>query len=204
VVGTLLRACPNEVSALHVLSWVAGWDNSAVACFTKLTDKVVNGTITLVDAIAEDGGAAIRLSTPVTAIEQDDESARVTTRGGEVITARALVLATPINTWNDIEFTPALEGSHQQMAQEGQAGEAGKVWALVRGLDRNFYGVGLDTTFKWLATEYVTDDGQYLVGFTAAEADLDVSDAEGRRGGDPRVPARRRSRRNRRARLEPG
>ena len=64
------------------------------------------------------------------------------------------------------------------MAREGQAGEAVKVWMLVRGIDRNFYSVGHHTTFKWLATEYTTDDGVYLCGFASAEADLDASDRE--------------------------
>jgi monoamine oxidase len=167
---------PDAVSALHVLSWAAGWNNSAVAYFTEPTDKFVDGSCTLIEAIANDSSAEVRLSSPVATIEQSDESVQVTTRDGDVVSAKAVVLATPINTWEDIEFTPPLEGAHRQMAREKQAGEAVKIWTLVRGLDENFYGVGYHTTFKWLATEYTTDEGQYVVGFAANEADLDPTD----------------------------
>jgi monoamine oxidase len=176
--GLYFGTSPDKVSALHVLSWVAGWDNSALACYTDLSDKIVDGTRALIEAITNDSSAEIRLSTPVAAIEQKAESVQVTTRNGDVVSAKALVLATPVNTWEGIDFTPPLTDAHRQMAKDKQAGEAVKVWALVRGLDENFYGVGYDTTFKWLATEYTTEEGQYLVGFVAGEDDLDPTDVE--------------------------
>jgi monoamine oxidase len=176
--GLYFGNSPDKVSALHVLSWIAGFDNSALGFYNKLTDKIVNGTITLINAIVADVKADIRLSTPVAAIDQTGDLVRVTTRTGDVISAKAVVLATPINTWADINYTPALTGSHEQLAEDKQAGEAIKVWALVRGLEQNFYGVGYDTTLKWLSTEYPTDEGHYIVGFAAGESTLDPTDGE--------------------------
>lgn len=167
---------PNELSALHVLSWVAGWDNSAIAAFTELTDKVVGGMPSFAKAFADDVRAEIRLSSPVASISQDGNTVTVFTRAGERITAKAAVMATPVNTWHDVEFSPALEGAHATIAEEGQSGAAIKVWILARGLKENFYAVGYDSVFKWLATEYVTDEGQYLVGFAAGAESLDHTD----------------------------
>lgn len=176
--GLYFGTAPEDVSALHVLSWVAGFDNSALGFYNKLTDKIVNGTITFVNAIAADVKGEIRLSTPVGSIDQTGDTVLVTTRGGDVVEAKAVVLATPINTWADVTYTPELTGSHRQLAEEKQAGAAVKVWALVRGLEQNFYGVGYDTTFKWLSTEYPTEDGHYVVGFAVGESSLDPTDSE--------------------------
>ncbi|ULR50248.1 flavin monoamine oxidase family protein [Streptomyces deccanensis] len=169
-------AYPDQLSALHVLSWVTGFGNSAVAWFTMLTDKIADGTKNLVDRIIGDCDAEVRLSTPVDSVTEESDGVRVVTRTGEALTARAIVIATPINTWGSMTFTPALEGSHLRMAQEKQAGQSVKIWALTRGVDANFFGVGWHTTIKWLATEYTTDEGAYLVGFASAAADLDPHD----------------------------
>ncbi|RZU30435.1 flavin monoamine oxidase family protein [Blastococcus saxobsidens] len=169
-------AYPSRLSALHVLSWVAGWGNSSMAWLTELTDKIVDGTKNLVDRIIGDSDAEVRLSTPVDSITEGSDGVQVTTRLGEVFTAQAVVVATPINTWGSMTFSPPLTGSHLAMAQEKQAGESVKIWALVRGVDDNFFGVGWHTSIKWLATEYTTEEGSYLVGFASAAADLDPSD----------------------------
>ena len=63
------------------------------------------------------------------------------------------------------------------MAQERMAGHATKIWALVRGVEGSFYGVGWDTKIKWLATEYSVPEGDLLVGFGTSPEELDVTDA---------------------------
>ena len=57
------------------------------------------------------------------------------------------------------------------------AGHATKIWALVRNMGGNFYGVGWDTKIKWLATEYSTPQGDLLVGFGTSPEELDVTDS---------------------------
>lgn len=168
-------AYPDKLSALHVLSWATGF-GSAVGWFTMLTDKISDGTINLLEHMLRDSKAEVRLSTPVTSIDQSAEAVIVTTRAGEEIAAAAVVLATPINTWQSVEMTPPLDGSHRAMAEEKQAGESVKIWALVKGLDTNFFGVGMHTTIKWMGVEYTTEDGVYVVGFASAAADLDPAD----------------------------
>lgn len=167
---------PSDVSALHILSWVAGFDNSSVGWYVGVSQKLERGTRSLIDAIARDGNFETRLSSPVATIEHGSTGVRVTTRGGDTHEAAAAVVATPINTWSSLSFSPELTGSHGALAREKQAGQSVKIWALVRNLQGNFYGVGWETALKWVATEYSLDEGSLLVGFGCSPSDLDVND----------------------------
>ena len=83
--------------------------------------KIASGTRSLIDAIANDGGFEIRLSTPVAAVDQDGDTVSVRMRDGQLLTARAAVVAVPINTLDAIEFTPELSAAKRAMAAEGQS-----------------------------------------------------------------------------------
>jgi monoamine oxidase len=175
--GFFFGAHCSEVSGLHILSWVAGFENSAVAWYVAVSEKLADGTGGLIDALAEDSTAEVRLGTPVASIETDDRAVTVTTRDGEQHTAGAAVLATPINTWHNLSAGSSLGAARAAMAEERMAGHATKIWALVRDVPGNFYGVGWDTKIKWLATEYNTPEGDLLVGFGTSPAELDVTDS---------------------------
>jgi monoamine oxidase len=169
-------AYAQDLSALHVLSYVTGL-GSAIDWYL-LTDKIAGGTKTLIEAIIDDCNAEVHLETPVQSITQTGARVQVTTRYGEVYDARSVVVTAPINTWNNIEFQPPLQGSHAAMAAEKHAGRAVKVFALVRGLDKNIFGTGLSTRLKWISTQFTTEEGQYLCGFGMPE-DLDPHDVQG-------------------------
>jgi monoamine oxidase len=175
--GFFFGAPCSEVSGLHILSWVAGFENSAVAWYVAVSEKLAHGTASLITALIEDSAADIRLSCPVAAVESNDDRVEVTTRDGQRFSAGAAVVATPINTWHDLTISPPLNGAKSAMATERMAGHSIKIWALVRNLRGNFYGVGWDTKIKWLATEYSTPQGDLLVGFGTSPDDLDVTDS---------------------------
>ncbi len=166
---------PSEVSALHFLTWTAGFNNSAVAYLTELTDKMVGGSVSLVEKMIAECGAQVLLDTTVAAVTQVPGGVVVRTSAGAQLRARGAVVTAPVNTWHDIEFEPALTGAYAALADEGQPAHTIKIWILVRGLTENFFGVGKTTVFKWLASEYAADEGTYMVGF-ALPADLDPSD----------------------------
>jgi monoamine oxidase len=175
--GFFFGAPCSEVSGLHILSWVAGFENSAVAWYVAVSEKLAHGTAGLISALAEDSAADIRLSSPVASVGSDDDGVTVTTRDGQSYRAGAAVVTTPINTWHDLSFTPTVNAAKAAMATERMAGHSIKIWALVRDLGGNFYGVGQDTKIKWLATEYSTAEGDLLVGFGTSPQDLDVTDS---------------------------
>jgi monoamine oxidase len=176
--GFYFGASPTDVSALHILSWVAGFNNSSLAWYVGVSEKLAHGTKSLIDAIAADSSAEVRLENPAHVVDASRDSVAVTTRTGENFSAQAAVIAVPINTWHSIEFRPGLGESKAAMAREKQTGHSIKIWALVRGLPGNFYGVGYDTKIKWLATEYNTPQGDLLVGFGESPDDLDVTDGD--------------------------
>ena len=63
------------------------------------------------------------MSTPVAAVEQQDEAVRVITRQGEEFVGSAAVVAVPLNTLSAVRFAPALEPLKQSAADRGrQAG----------------------------------------------------------------------------------
>ena len=170
-------AYPENLSALHVISWVSGF-GSSVGWYTLLTDKVEGGTKNLLDHIIGESDAEVRYGAAVESIVDDGSHFKVTTRAGDVYQAKSVIVTAPINTWERINFEPALPDAHRAMASEKQAGESVKVWALVPKLEKNFFGAGLHTTFKWISSEYTTEDGTYLCCFASAEADLDPTDLQ--------------------------
>ena len=169
---------PSQVSALHILSWVAGFENSAVGWYVGVSEKLGKGTRGLIEAMSDDSNAEIRLGSPVRSIEDGGDVVGVTTRGGHSYSAGAVVLATPLNTWSDISFSPALSEAKAAAAAEKHAGQSVKVWALVKNVEGNFYGVGWDTALKWVATEYTVAEGSLLVGFGCSPDDLDVTNPD--------------------------
>lgn len=171
-----MGADPSEVSALHFLTWTAGFGNSTIAYLTELTDKVSGGTVGLVEMMLADSGAEVRLNTRVAAVTQEPGGVRVTTAAGEALRARAVIVTAPVNTWHAIDFDPVLPTAYATMAADGQPAHTVKVWILLRGLERDFFGVGKTTVFKWLASEYHTEDGTFMVGFALPD-DLDPRDA---------------------------
>ena len=62
--GFFFGAHCSEVSGLHILSWVAGFENSAIAWYVAVSEKLADGTAGLIRALAEDSAADIRLGSP--------------------------------------------------------------------------------------------------------------------------------------------
>jgi monoamine oxidase len=177
-VGFFFGCHPAEVSALHVLSFVAGFGNSAWAWYAAITNKFGKGTASLVEALAADGGADIRFSSPVERVEQGAEGVTVTTRAGETFAATSAVLAAPLNTWHDITFEPELSEPKRQAASERQTGHATKIWALTEGVPDHLVAVGWGGGLNWVSTEYVLPEGQLLVGFGTGPEMLDVTSSD--------------------------
>lgn len=172
--GLCFGTGPEEVSALHVISWVTGCGNSAWNLFNGPTIKLAKGTASLYDAMAE--GLDVRVSSPVARVDQDSDTVTVAVESGETFQARAVVIAVPLNTWSGIEFAPALSEGKQQFAKEGLAGHDVKLWAQVRKTPRYFGGLGWNTPLEWLSTEFERGEGSIMVGFGHNLRELDPTD----------------------------
>ena len=136
-IGLNLGCGPDEVSVVHFLTWITNMGNSPWTMHSVLTEKFAGGSTSVLDAMIAEVGGEVRLSTPVARVEQGPDGVTVTTRAGDVMHARTAIVATPLNTWRDIDFSPPLErgevGGRSDTAQRsfGEAVGAGQERALV-------------------------------------------------------------------------
>jgi monoamine oxidase len=164
-------------SALDVIRWLASMDNSVwgMVQASVLGYTFVHGTVSLARAIADDGGAELRLSSPVRQVETDDDGVTVTFDGGAVRADRVL-MTTPVGVWRDIEFTPALSADKLAMSRENHAGQGQKVWALARDVPEDISGFGWGTRFDYVGAMATTENGVVLVCFAPEHDRVDASD----------------------------
>ena len=87
--------------------------------------RLKKGTSHLVEKIVEDGGFEYRLQSPVSSIEQSGTGVTVTIEGGETFKASAVVLAAPVNTYHNIDFTPPLSPEKLTVSKGKMAGGQG-------------------------------------------------------------------------------
>jgi putrescine oxidase len=110
----------SALTAVLMAASAGGFSNLVDADFI-LDRRVVGGLQEVPLRLADGLGDAVRLSTPVTAIDWDDAGATVTATDGTV-RARHVLLALPPTLVGRIAFTPALPAAHQQMRQHQSFG----------------------------------------------------------------------------------
>lgn len=178
VFSTSAHASPAEASLLEMLRWYA------LSGFSLQNTLEVTGRYTLkggmrklIEGILGDAEAELRLSTPITAIRQQDGEVVVTTEDKETISARVAVVTVPLNVLSSIEFSPALSEGKRAIAGEGQVGTGVKLHVKVSGQLGSFSGIApWPAPLTTLTTEYSDSDGTVLTGFGPSGKLLDVTD----------------------------
>lgn len=115
---------PDAVSLLFVAQQaaaVAGVPDDAAE-----TMRISGGNSSLVDAMAAELGAALRLGAPVTRVEELDDRV-IVTAGGEAVEAAFVVMAIPTPPLRKIGFDPPLPDALAAAVQEVDLGHAVKV-----------------------------------------------------------------------------
>ncbi|SDW81893.1 Monoamine oxidase [Saccharopolyspora shandongensis] len=171
------NASEDTGSALDILRWCSSMDNSlwGMVQASVLGFTFVNGTASLARAIQSDGGAELRLSSPVREVEADDGGVTVTYDGG-VARADRVLMTTPVGIWQDIEFSPALPADKLAISRENHAGQGQKVWALARNVPEDISGFGWGTSFDYVGAMESTERGVVLVCFAPEHDRVDASD----------------------------
>ena len=120
-----------DVSFLHALWWIArsGGVIRALQDGTKMT--VTEGTQNISQALAEKLGEKVLLNNPITSIEQDDATVKVSTKVGS-FTAKYAIVTAPVGTLNQIHFHPPMPKDLQEMINTIEASKASAVVALLR------------------------------------------------------------------------
>lgn len=135
---TLTGALPEEFSALVYLREIAGFDNDPAYSFFASLARVDIGSGGVAERIAAEIGDHISLGEPVTAVTETDGRVELLTSTGERFNARRVVLAAPLNTLGDIDFSPALPTPLARLVEQGHTGRCVKVWSKLTGLDHVF------------------------------------------------------------------
>ncbi len=168
---------PEQSSALNILVLLATFGHSAWAAYNSMELKFARGTRSLVNAITEEIQAQIHLGAVVTRVEQSADEVVVTTADGRSFTAATAVLATPVNTWEDISFTPPLSQAKQEVAKLKHVGTGQKVWMQLTGTPAGgVFGWGFGKGVNWLLRDrQLPEGGDLYIGFTGGGR-LDVDD----------------------------
>ncbi|WP_166880551.1 NAD(P)/FAD-dependent oxidoreductase [Salinibacterium sp. ZJ450] len=167
---------PKDLSILHMMRWFAGFGNSIWNYYGGAADTKPRRAQAYIDALAKDAGERVHLNTVVQRIEQIDTHVEVTTRDGRLLTAEQIVMATPLNTWRDIEFSPALSEGKQTVVNEGQLGGGHKFFVQARNVPTFGFASSYELGIGVLLPMGTQADGtSVLVGFLDADR-LDVTD----------------------------
>ena len=169
---------PDQSSYLDQLRWFSLGDFDVWNMWDNLGRyRIKGGTKKLLDAMHEDGKAELKLATPVAAVHQASDAVAVTTKRGETLRARSVIVAVPLNCLADIDFQPGISTAKQRVSNERHTGSGTKVYARIRKGNPVFLGQGThDMPLCFLWTEYDDPDSQLLVGFGASPNYLDVND----------------------------
>lgn len=169
---------PEDVSVLHYTRMMAEFGNSATALYDGLAQKFAHGTVSLAEAIRDDFGGEILLSTRVLSVTDRGDSVVVTTDTGELV-AKRVVCTVPINALHRVSFEPELPASVRAASDFGHTCMSIKSWARCRNVPDGLFGLGWDGAVQWVSNEYPLDDGTTLVcSFGYDPEHLDASDAE--------------------------
>ncbi|HYM64298.1 MAG TPA: NAD(P)/FAD-dependent oxidoreductase [Gaiellaceae bacterium] len=167
---------PAEVSMVEFLGIFAANGGDVWSLYDEISECFADGTRALLDALAGDADTDVRLSTPVTRIDDRDDEVVLATDRGEQVRAGAVVVSVPVNTLDAIEFDPPLPTGLARIAREKHPGRSLKVWALVEGVPEGLLALGFGTPLQWLSAERVVPEGTLVVGFGHETAGLDLGD----------------------------
>ena len=138
--------------------------------------KLKEGTSRLIELILEDGGADVKLSSPVKSIEDNGDSVRVTVRRGEELRAKAVVSTLPMNTMASVDFKPALPKGVVDAARQRHPGRGVKIYLSVKGDVGNVATVAPGRPLNYLMTFEQSDDRTLLAAFSSDPDLIDVYD----------------------------
>ena len=142
---------------------------------------ISTGMSSLVDKIADDAsrsGAVIRLSSPVTSVQQSADSVSVTLESGERVQASYAVMAVPINLWSEIAFNPPLNAAKQRVSKEKIPGQGSAFQLRVGGVPKPVFCLGTPgSEFNYLTTSEDIGNGEVMMfGYSADSDSVDVND----------------------------
>jgi len=169
---------PDTGSSLMAKHWAA-LSNMELDLLDDITlkYKLANGMQGIYEAMAEDLNCNIRLNTAVTAIAHDTAGATLTLDSGEVVKADATIVTVPVGAMGNVEFSPALPDSMQNVIDEGWNATGAKIWIKIKGHHKFLGYAPYPAKMSVVRSEYfMDDDTTILVGFGGDHSNVDLND----------------------------
>ncbi|MGO4246364.1 flavin monoamine oxidase family protein [Paenarthrobacter sp. RAF54_2] len=155
-------ADPRAVSVFGAIAQTAGFGHSPVGFYTGLSERFVGGAGVLLEKMIDTSGLEVRLDHLVTQVHQNDHGVTVRTKSGEVIHAKACVMAIPTNVLRQVEFSPQLGPRKVELLAEDHLGRAYKGSFLVRNIPRRSFTLGSGRLHS-LILGYECEDGSCVM-----------------------------------------
>ena len=140
--------------------------------------QLTEGTGALIDAITNDGGAEVRLSTTVKSVEDLGDKVVITTIRGEKISAGAVINCLPMNTIANVSFTPALPAGVIAAAKERHPGAGVKLYVKVKGDIGNVAVVAPGMALNYALSYKQSKDYTVVLVLGSGSDELDIYDDE--------------------------
>ncbi|GHH99331.1 flavin monoamine oxidase family protein [Neobacillus kokaensis] len=172
---------PNEGAVTQIFRWWAfsqgKWEtHSAMVSSFRLK----KGTRALIEGIAEDSAAEIKLTAIVKRVEQTKDGVTVFLEDGTTFKGNAVIITVPLTTLQDIEFNPELSIEKQASSKEGQTSKGIKVWARVKGELEPFDAIAPGWyPLNSVHLDRYVDGDSIIVGFGPSAAMLSPVDRDG-------------------------
>jgi monoamine oxidase len=140
-------------------------------------ESFADGTSALVDAIASDSGADIRLSSPVVRVRRDPDGVSIDIAAGGEVRALAAIVALPLHVWVDVAFDPPLPEAKRRAAVSGHAGASTKILAIAEGVPEGFLGLGWPADLQGVIGGPEVPGGRLVTGFSGTRT-IRIDDRE--------------------------
>ena len=180
-IWSIMSHAPNkEGSFLEMLRWWANLGSNSIDFNNAVSRyRLRDGTISLINAMLNDSNAEVRLSTPVSRIEQNGSGVQVSTEDGQTLTARKVIVTMPLNTWADIEFSPSISDIKLTTSRERHVGAGNKLHAKTTKDIGNVFLTAADDfgPLQYGYTETTGPEGTTLLSY-GLDGGFDVNDIE--------------------------
>jgi monoamine oxidase len=157
---------PRHLSMLGLVLDAAQGDYRFDDVLGDLGVSFADGTSAMIDTIAAQAGADVRLRSPVVRVRSSAEAVTADIAAGGEVRARAAVVALPLHVWVDVAFDPPLGEVKRRAAVSGHAGASTKVLAIADGAPGGLLGVGWPAALQAVIVGAEVPGGRLVTGFS--------------------------------------
>ena len=161
---------PRHLSMLGLVLDAAQGDYRFDDVLGDLGVSFADGTTAMVDAIAAQADADVRLRSPVVRVRSSVDAVTADIAAGGEVQARAAIVALPLHVWVDVAFDPPLGEVKRRAAVTGHAGASTKVLALTDGAPAGLLGIGWPAALQAVIVGLEVQGGRLVTGFSGTRA----------------------------------